>query len=141
MPLWAALASLFVACIAPIQHALQYHVVFVKGALSSAGNCSIPLTLIVLGAYFYPPPPDPTEEANGKALTTAKSQSSLMDSVRDMLHIKTAHRNERPKEKKRPGETATVVIAVASRMIITPLLLMPLMALSTKFDVQRVFDE
>jgi hypothetical protein len=40
-----------------------------------------------------------------------------------------------------PGETKTVVIAVLSRMIITPLLLMPLMAMSTKFDWHKVLDE
>ncbi|KAJ6466560.1 hypothetical protein C8R47DRAFT_1326210 [Mycena vitilis] len=49
VPLWAALASLVVACVQPLQHALDAHMQPVKGAVTSAGpgNCSIPLTLIV----------------------------------------------------------------------------------------------
>ncbi|KAF8882416.1 membrane transport protein-domain-containing protein [Infundibulicybe gibba] len=121
VPLWAALASLL-----PI-----------KGALSSAGNCSIPLTLIVLGAYFYPAPKE-VVEGSGKAATTT-AMSSLIRSVRKMFKG-TKDQRRRPKPLK-TGETKTVIIAVASRMIITPMLLMPLMALSAKFDVQKVFDE
>ncbi|KAG6876192.1 hypothetical protein C0993_005036, partial [Termitomyces sp. T159_Od127] len=55
-PLWAALLSVVVACTRPVQHLLEAHWLSVKGALGSAGNCSIPLTLVVLGAYFYTPP-------------------------------------------------------------------------------------
>jgi hypothetical protein len=45
------------------------------------------------------------------------------------------------KKEKRPGETTTVAIAVLSRMIITPLLLLPLMAVSSRFDIQAVFAD
>ncbi|KAJ6613677.1 auxin efflux carrier [Mycena sp. CBHHK59/15] len=120
-PLWAALASIVVACVGPLQHVFKDHMHPVKGALTSAGNCSIPITLIVLGAYFYPPPPE--------------NASSLLDSGRE---------KQRAAEKKpaaHPGETKTVVIAVVSRMILTPLLLLPLMALCAKFDFQAVFDD
>ncbi|KAF9003152.1 auxin efflux carrier [Hymenopellis radicata] len=125
VPLWAALASILVACIQPLQHTLEVHMQPVKGALTSAGSCSIPLTLIVLGAYFYP-----SEQEDHK---------SLLDSVKDMLNKK----GKRPEVKKniRAGETKTVVIAVVSRMILTPLLLLPLMWLSAKFDWQRVFED
>ncbi|KAI1783812.1 hypothetical protein LXA43DRAFT_1102101 [Ganoderma leucocontextum] len=30
-----------------------------KGAIAAAGNCSIPITLVILGAYFYSPPEPP----------------------------------------------------------------------------------
>ena len=53
MPLYAALASFVVALTPPLQHALSEHVQPVKGFLASAGSCSIPITLVVLGAYFY----------------------------------------------------------------------------------------
>ncbi|KAG8993327.1 hypothetical protein FRB93_002046 [Tulasnella sp. JGI-2019a] len=56
VPMWAAIASLVVACIKPVQHALENHMQPVKGSLVAAGNCSIPVTLVVLGAYFYTPP-------------------------------------------------------------------------------------
>jgi hypothetical protein len=52
-PMYAAILSLIVACIPPLQHLLDVHMLPVKGAIASAGNCSIPVTLIVLGGYFY----------------------------------------------------------------------------------------
>ncbi|KAJ6608687.1 membrane transport protein-domain-containing protein [Mycena sp. CBHHK59/15] len=146
VPLWAALASLIVACARPLQHALEAHMQPVKGALTSAGNCSIPLTLIVLGAYFYPaPPPDGAlPSVDARRVHTVKSSSSLIHSVRQMFgkpasqRVQAAQETEAPA---RPGETKTVIIAVASRMILTPLLLLPLMVLSTKFDLHAVFDD
>lgn len=61
MPLYAALASIIVAVIPPLQHFLDKKVQPVRGFLNSGGACSIPLTLVVLGAYFYVEPP--SEEA------------------------------------------------------------------------------
>ncbi|KAI8974848.1 membrane transport protein-domain-containing protein [Trametes punicea] len=150
VPLWAALASLIVACIQPLQHALDEHLPPVKGAIASAGNCSIPITLVVLGAYFYTPPDDSQKkralpEHNEQPLRTG-SCASLLDNVREMFSSK--RRSERElalgtsaKKQTRPGETKTVIVAILSRMIITPLLLLPLMVLSTKFDLQEVFDD
>ncbi|GJE85291.1 hypothetical protein PsYK624_013700 [Phanerochaete sordida] len=155
VPLWAALASLVVACIPPLQHALDEHLQPIKGALNQAGNCSIPLTLVVLGAYFYASP-DPeararaalpqhgaSASARGRSLSTTWSQLSLVDSVREMFKLKkrSLSAEPRPRAQKRPGETKTVVIAILSRMIITPLLLLPVLALSTRFDLQEVFDD
>ncbi|KAH9852396.1 membrane transport protein-domain-containing protein [Lenzites betulinus] len=152
-PLWAALASLVVACIQPLQHALDDHFPPIKGALASAGNCSIPITLVVLGAYFYTPP-DPADPRGRSALPEHhtpqpprnESRASLLENVRDMFSSK--RRSERgpshgasASKQVRPGETKTVVVAILSRMIITPLLLLPLMVLSTKFDLQEVFDD
>ncbi|KAF8069072.1 membrane transport protein-domain-containing protein [Lyophyllum atratum] len=161
VPLWAALASILVACIRPIQHVLETHVLSIKGALTSAGNCSIPLTLVVLGAYFYPSPPadqSTTANANAKAARARKSTDTLVHSVKDFLtfrnrrafesgnghgnQIGNGHGNGHvARTEKNPGETRTVVIAVLSRMVITPLLLMPVVALSAKYDWQRVFED
>jgi len=41
----------------------------------------------------------------------------------------------------RPGETKTVVIAIICRMVIVPFLLIPLMAISTRYDWNAVFDD
>ena len=41
----------------------------------------------------------------------------------------------------RPGETKTVFIAVASRMLIVPLVFLPLLAVAAIYDVPKVFDE
>ncbi|KAJ7434950.1 auxin efflux carrier [Mycena latifolia] len=118
-PLWAALASILVACVGPLQHAFKDHMHPVKGALANAGNCSIPTTLIVLGAYFYPKPPesappDGAAEKQGAGWHAAESN---------------------------PGETRAVAIAVVSRMLITPLPLLPLVALCVKFKFQAVFND
>jgi len=142
----------------------------VKGALTQAGHCSIPLTLVVLGAYFYTPTENETGESSAaaaaverrRALTTVRSSGSLFDSVRDMLKLKTHWRNyahsrtrssgsvssmmtsspsSSRREVGRPGETKTVVIAILSRMIIVPVLLLPLMAMSTWYDWHAVFAD
>ncbi|KAJ6595162.1 auxin efflux carrier [Mycena vulgaris] len=123
-PLWAALASILVACVGPLQELFKEHMHPVKGALSNAGNCSIPTTLIVLGAYFYPPP---------------QESASPPDDEREKLT--TGRRAVEKKPAVYPGETKTVAIAIVSRMILTPLLLLPLMALCAKFDFQTVFAD
>jgi len=147
VPLWAALASILVACIRPLQHALEAHLQPIKGAVASAGSCSIPVTLVVLGAYFYPPPNEDDSQgarpghSRRKTLPKSKSSSSLMHSVREMFGRNSSeHRSQKP-EPSRPGETKTVIIAVASRMIITPMVLLPLIALSSRFNLQAVFDD
>ncbi|TFK48932.1 hypothetical protein OE88DRAFT_1633843 [Heliocybe sulcata] len=155
VPLWAALASLVVALIQPLQHTLDEHLLPIKGALNAAGNCSIPITLVVLGAYFYTPP-DPEAEASKRKLPTHRDQSSLrtvpsqvslaghMKNVFSLAKrgqgIKTLM-NATSDSEKRPGETKTVFVSVLARMIITPLLLLPAMALSAKFDWQRVLED
>ncbi|KAJ7266298.1 membrane transport protein-domain-containing protein [Mycena rebaudengoi] len=146
VPLWAALASIIVACVYPLQRALEEHMQPVKGSLTSVGNCSIPLTLIVLGAYFYPPPPEEGAAAPERTLRPMASTTSLVQSVREMFKKPVQQSTHAgvtggPKEPSRPGETKTVVIAVTSRMIITPLLLLPLFALGTMFDLHQIFDD
>ncbi|TFL01671.1 auxin efflux carrier [Pterulicium gracile] len=137
VPLWAALASLIVAMIGPLQHALDQHMHPVKNALTAAGDCSIPLTLIVLGAYFYPNPDEKKKKRKNQSLRSkiysifgaAKDDSPSSRPV--PVRSKTEIRQE--------GETKTVLVAVASRMIITPLLVLPLMAVGTIFDIHQVF--
>lgn len=143
VPLWAALASIIVACVRPFQHVLEEHMVPVKGALTSLGNCSIPVTLVVLGAYFYKPKELSPEEIRAQKrrkrrgrLNTIKSTSALFESVKAMFHPKPE-----PSAAETKGEAKTVFIAVISRMIITPALLLPFIALSARFDLQNVFAD
>lgn len=148
VPLWAAILALIVACVRPLQHALEDHLQPIKGALASAGNCSIPLTLVVLGAYFYNPPP-PEDVSIRHALSTKISIGSLSSRVRNMFRLETRHRRTgssnslsvMPKPEGRPGETKTVAIAIISRMFIVPILLIPLMAVSTWYDWHAIFAE
>ncbi|KAJ6527744.1 auxin efflux carrier [Mycena capillaripes] len=117
-PLWAALASILVACVGPLQQIFENDMQPVKGALSRAGNCSIPTTLVVLGAYFYPPPLSSSLDSEEK--------HTRPGSTPDDAH---------------PGETKTVVIAIVTRMIVAPLLLLPLIALCAQYDWQPIFTD
>lgn len=143
-PLWAAVASLFVACIPFIQHALEEHLQPVKNGVTNAGACSIPVTLIVLGAYFYTPP-DPTATPAPRRRRDSFSDQSIIGSVKDMFKMRTKPRERAllsaRNENALPGEGRTVFVAVVSRMLITPMILLPFMAMSAKFDLQDVLDE
>lgn len=68
MPLFAALASIIVAITPPLQHFLDERVHPVKAFLTAAGNCSIPVTLIILGAYFYQEPQGADERGHDKTV-------------------------------------------------------------------------
>jgi predicted permease len=127
VPLWSALLSLLVACIEPLKHALLNHLKPVDNAIASAGKCSVPLTLVVLGAYFYVP------DESTKTRT-------FLQLIRDIFRRKNPLSQEN-QIKPNPGETKTVFLAVASRMVITPLLLIPGMALATKNDWHEVLQE
>lgn len=144
VPLWAALASLIVACVAPLQEFLKHDVQPIKGALNNAGNCSIPVTLVVLGAYFYTPPSDKDEDTSRRRESTqSDSTLSFAGSIRSMLKLTNGSKGKRRSRdsNSRPGETKTVIIAIISRMIITPALLMPLIILCAKYDWHEVFSE
>lgn len=142
VPMWAALLSLIVACVQPLQHSLQFHMLPLNGAINAAGKCAVPLTLVVLGAYFYPPP------LEGDLVNGTENGQSVQESKTAFQKIKklfgsrspsetSLHREEQPKE----GETKTVFLAVAARMIITPILLIPLVILATYYDFHAVFED
>ncbi|KAJ7056665.1 membrane transport protein-domain-containing protein [Mycena amicta] len=133
VPLWAAAASLIVACVGPLQHALDEHMQPIKGALTSAGNCAIPAN------PHRPRRPQP--QAAGTGLGPSTSENSLLESVREMFGKQKQRVVEGNAPPARKGETTTVVIAVLSRMILTPILLLPLMALSAKFNLHAILDD
>jgi len=133
--LWATFFSLLVACIQPLQHALTHHLRPVNGAINNLGKCAVPLTLIVLGAYFYKEP-EPGQENQPKR--------SMLTTMKSVLSLKSFRSNGAPvkrNEVAKPGETKTVILAVASRMIITPILILPLVVAATWYDFHRVFEE
>lgn len=148
IPMYAAVASLIVACVPVMQHALDQHMQPVKGALLNAGSCSIPVTLIVLGAYFYRPPEPVADSANGATQVSyagdrrvsSSSMASLVGSWRDGIQLSSLMKKSKTPSQY-PGETKTVFIAVLSRMVITPLVLLPLMAIFTTYDPHELFAE
>lgn len=146
VPLWASLASIVVACAPPLQYWLQHSAHPLNGAISSAGNCSIPVTLVVLGAYFYPEAPESennTPKPPPSMLATNQSTSTLASLGRGLSgkanHVESS--NPPRKAAARKGETKTVIVSIMSRMILTPLTLMPLVIFSAKYDFHAVFEE
>lgn len=228
MPLYAALASLIVALTPPLQHTLTEHLQPVKGFLASAGSCSIPVTLVVLGAYFYqePSPKDKQQapasgtstsstltlnrsgrdaEANNRSpeatngleihaaharspddfvlpthnlrvpLSTTTTRTAISDAESDDMlkspwtlagsarevfklsgvgaRLSFLRKNTKPgysedgggnndsNKKLTEGETKTVFGAVISRMILTPIIVLPMVAALAVFDLHPVFEE
>lgn len=141
VPMWSAVASLFVACIPKLKHALEHHLQPLNGAINTAGKCAVPLTLVVLGAYFHVPPPD-TDQSGGMA-SRPSVNTSFLQRILQSVGISSSQNPEEqpPKKTPRPGETKTVVLGLLSRMVLTPVLLVPFLILATKFDWHAVFDE
>lgn len=150
MPLWAAAASLVVACISPLQRTLA-QMGSIRGALDMAGNCSIPLTLVVLGAYFHSPADRGTGSDRDARLPVCIQTRSIdsraalgllgVRSLRGLLVRVQEMLLGRGGGQRRPGEGVTVCIAAVSRMILAPAVLLPLFIWATKAKWQRVFEE
>ncbi|TFY65837.1 hypothetical protein EVG20_g5251 [Dentipellis fragilis] len=147
-PLWASLFSIIVALIRPLQHSLEVHLFPVKGAVGQLGNCSIPVTLVVLGAYFYPPPAEGEKEAGfvERARTRWRrvaSQASLAASVREMFakDEQVKSRMQKKKDHLRRGEGRTVFVSILARMVITPAVFIPIMVWGASTDIPNVFED
>ena len=130
VPLWSALLLILVACIEPLKHVLLTHLKPVDNAIANTGKCSVPLTLVVLGVYFC----SPDESTKLK---------TFFQSTWDIFFRRKNSDSQETHVKPNPGETETVILrlSVTSRMIITPLILIPGMTLATKYDWHEVFQE
>lgn len=106
-PLYSSLLSLIVVCIPPLQDWLE-DVDPLCSALKSAGHVSVPLTLVVLGAYFYD---------DRKPETSHNDQDEGDHPFESIKHRALRARSDR----------LTVTAAVMSRQILTPLILIPIL--------------
>lgn len=138
-PLWASLISLAVALCRPVQHLLEVHLHPVQGAITHAGNCSIPITLVVLGAYFYRPPVKPETSPSG----ARRRKASFTSSLREIFRLKGREEDRRPgsERRKKSGEGRTIFVSILARMVVVPLLFLPLMAIGALRDRPPVFQE
>uniref|UniRef100_A0A0K3CW30 BY PROTMAP: gi/472584820/gb/EMS22395.1/ protein of auxin efflux carrier family [Rhodosporidium toruloides NP11] gi/647401045/emb/CDR46984.1/ RHTO0S13e04412g1_1 [Rhodosporidium toruloides] n=1 Tax=Rhodotorula toruloides TaxID=5286 RepID=A0A0K3CW30_RHOTO len=144
VPLWAAVLSLVVACIPPLQSVLN-KAEPVKSAIRSAGSCSVPITLVTLGAYFY----RPSAASAADTSPLRREEQELPRSFRSkLLHLvkkpfkprKNGDGDGEGDGDKAKGETSTVVVAVVSRMVVVPLVLIPLFAWYAKVTVNVADD-
>ncbi|OJA20248.1 hypothetical protein AZE42_02684 [Rhizopogon vesiculosus] len=116
------------------------------GALGAAGNCSILLTLVVLGAYFNSEPQEEDVQSEdlsysqiGKrqGLEHQTSHSSLLSAFQEMFVLKRATQYQ----SQTCGEGRTVFVAILARMVIVPAVMLPVMAILAKFDFRDVFED
>lgn len=95
----------------------------------------------MLGAYFYPAP----VEGEANVHEEEGRKVGVVERMKKMVGLGgengSGGSGSGQMDTKFRGETKTVVVSVMSRMVLTPMVLMPLMVLFTKFDVHRVFDE
>lgn len=105
--------------------------------------CAVPLTLVVLGAFFYSPPlpEDPAAPAK-EPMTFVQRLKSYVglggNDGRSTSFTKASLVVGSPNPaapKATPGENRAVFVAVTSRMIFTPLLFMPVLAVLAKYDL------
>ncbi|GAA5943451.1 uncharacterized protein JCM15063_006475 [Sporobolomyces koalae] len=160
VPLWAALLSLVVACIPPLQHTLN-KAEPIKAAIRSAGACSVPVTLITLGAYFYvpsepattsmlqtPESPDVLASSSGQARTDTEPRAhalrksfstQLLERLKSPFSRSTTSLSSAAR-RENSGANRTIIVAVLSRMIIVPLALVPLFGYYAYKTVNRADD-
>ncbi|KZV67846.1 hypothetical protein PENSPDRAFT_676641 [Peniophora sp. CONT] len=147
MPLYASVVSIIVALWPDLQHTLDVHITPVKGAVGQLGNCSIPITLVVLGAYFYRESPsekgEDGVEPRGRAPVRAEGESwwrrsKSLFSLRSLVGGKS---KEMKQDAAPRGEARTVFVAIVSRMVLVPALVLPFMAWGASVDTPPVFED
>jgi auxin efflux carrier family protein len=143
-PLWASVASLVVALYQPLQHFIGSHLKPIRGAITQAGDCSIPLTLVVLGAYFHRapeksrlPPSDDLESQRATPLSQLRKIFCL-ESENQMEPIRL---QADASQLGNSGEGRMVFAIILARMFIVPLLLLPLVVLGARRGSPHVFKE
>lgn len=98
------------------------HALSINSAIKSAGNCSVPITLIVLGSYFVENPEDkPSSSSKGPRKSALKKHASTTSSLRQKFTELFKKSEDKEDVKAKPGENRTVFVSVVSRMIVAPL--------------------
>ena len=110
VPLWTALASFLIAMTPPLQRFLVTLTPLV-GAIDQMGQCSIPLSILVLGAYFA------GDDAPGTGMI--RRYSTMEDS-------QDRERREAEECAEKRTIWRTIIAASCSRMVLAPLLMLPL---------------
>ena len=170
VPLWAALLSFVVALVPPLQLLLE-QIEPLKGALKEAGKCSIPLTILVLGAFFFEDSPGPAGlppmqkdlpdhatipslhfQHYAAEMAAAASERGTIAAVAVPGAAATATSIPGESTSLLPRTDAgaatqtdytyrTVWAAVLSRMIVTPIIMLPLLAFVCLSRPHSVVDD
>ncbi|POY75757.1 hypothetical protein BMF94_1167 [Rhodotorula taiwanensis] len=161
VPLWAALLSLVVACIPPLQHTLNKaeplkSYVRLSCMLWSSSSCSVPITLVTLGAYFYSPSASSAADTSPLrreeqelppkswhrrlARVVKKPFVSTANAINGTTQSNDNDDTDALKRRAARGENLTVFVAVMARMVVVPLVLIPLFAYYAKVTVNIADD-
>jgi len=140
-PLWASVMSLVVVLCQPLQHFIIGYLRPVRGAIAQAGDCSIPLTLVVLGAYFHrPPSPDEAEPLGLQRVTLTNRLRKILFLDRDSLEG-LVHRESHAPWHESQGEGRTIFVTIVARMFVVPILFLPLVVLGALRGSPSVFKD
>lgn len=120
-PLTSSILSIVVACIPPVQKWLG-NIKPLRNFLNLAGSASIPITLVVLGAFFFQP------DFQGKTREDAGYTEAIFD-------LQTVSRE------RSGSETKTIIISLISRQLLAPLLLLPTMYISARYSSISAFSD
>lgn len=143
-PLWASVASLVVALYQPLQHFIGSSLRPLRGAITQAGHCSIPLTLVVLGAYFHRAPDKsklPSADDLESQRTTSLSQLRRFFCLESESHMGAIRLHTNASKLGSSGEGRMIFVIILARMFIVPLLLLPLVVLGALRGSPGVFKE
>jgi auxin efflux carrier family protein len=144
-PLWASVASLVVALNQPIQHFIGTHLWPLRGAITQAGNCMIPLTLLVLGAYFHTPPDKyklpPLDDDLGSQRATPLSRLRKILCFESESRMGALRLQTDAPQLGDSGEGSTIFAIILARMFIAPLLFLPLVVFCALRGSPGVFKE
>jgi len=140
-PLWASVMSLVVVLCQPLQHFINGYLRPVRGAIAQAGDCSIPLTLVVLGAYFHRPPSlDEAERLVLQRVTLTGRLRKIFFLDRDNWEGSIHQESSAPRYENQ-GEGRTIFVTILARMFVVPMLFLPLMVLGALRGSPNVFKE
>ena len=142
-PLWAAVVSLVVALNQPLQYSIDSYLWPLRGAITQAGNCSIPLTLVVLGAYFHRPADKmlPPLDDLGSQRAGPMSQLRKLFGLESKSRLGALRLETDASQLGDSGEGRTIFAIILARMFIVPLLFLPLVVLGALRGSPDVFKE
>lgn len=143
-PLWASVASLVIALYQPLQQFITSYLRPLRGAITQAGDCSIPLTLLVLGAYFHRAP----DKSKLRPSDDLESQRATpLSQLRRMFYLESGNQigairlHTNASQLGNSGEGRMIFVIILTRMFIVPMLLLPLVVLGALRGSPGVFKD
>ena len=144
-PLWASVISIVIALNQPIQRLFDGFLRPLRGAINQAGDCSIPITLVVLGSYFYTPADRSAPLSSDAPVDWHRASVSSRLRKIFCLHFESQKGGLRLESHGtrlvKRGDGKTIFVAILARMFIVPLLLLPLVVLGALRGSPAVFQE